>query len=261
MPIFSRLEGLIRVDTALDGGTWDGTPITIPAGEYFLGSTNGATASLLTVLLAQIGHLDNPAITLDGTTESSTGQVTITTDTGFDVVWGDGQWLADILGYDGDLGTGDEHVSPYHARYLWLPNVGRAAMLGSGEPGEAGIAFTDGAFSRSPSGATKRTAYSVGVHENLEWRYVRGRKLFIAHETVVNESYERFWRDVIGLGGLVRLYDDRSDMGTYQDWAIDDFMHMGARWMDQRWAGAQAHGIVKHHAFEVEPAPEIDFGE
>src|SRR5262245_25343303 len=139
-----RCEGRITIAT----GGWaitvtEQTPnagpetVTIPAGDYYWTTTNGANAALTTT----IGNALTANGTLTGTytvslATSSTGQSTISM-TGpqkFTATFGSTE-LRDALGFAGNLVfAANTHISEYQATYLWLSTVHRCDPMAPEPP-------------------------------------------------------------------------------------------------------------------------------
>lgn len=220
----AKLEGEIVISTALVAGTFSGVVITMPVGRYFLTSigSGGATRSFLDELDNQLtvnvgGVWD---VTLADGTDTSTGVVTIARNSSFTVTWGGGNAIRNLLGFTGDLGAGTTHTGTQQAKYLWLPNCGRSGIMAP--EASNGAVETDYSFSMGTDGTPYVLAYSTRYKDSMEFRMVKGTKAWISKETTVNESFERFYTDVVGYGLRVRFHADRSVDATFRTWTVED---------------------------------------
>ena len=107
--------------------------------------------------------------------------------------------------------------------------------------------------SRSPSGLVTRISSNERRIGELLFENVRGRKTYVALETTVNESWERFLKDAIGDAASIRYYDDRADDAVY--WTLS-FLEDAADFLVApvvpSWAGAQALYTIGPHRMAKE---------
>lgn len=227
----NKLEGRITVPT----GGWSisvnegggGVTVTVAAADYYLTTAGSGSRSLLAELEFQLDSLMTGAYTvsLDDTADNATGKVTISaTGVGsFSITWTSTS-IRDALGFTGNVSGATTYTGSNQARYLWLPNVRRANLMGA-EPSstsfDLGVQVEDGTFTMAPSGASKKLAYNRRRIDTLEYRYLLGNKSLLALETTTNESWERFYQDVIQPGYPFRLHPDRSSDSVYFTWKAD----------------------------------------
>jgi hypothetical protein len=245
-PQLPRLEGLIRLSEATAVGSFDGALVTMPAGEYFLGSANGAAQSFLEELADQIDAAigsGTTTITLDAESDQGDGTITIGRTAAFDVVWTSATIRA-LLGFTGNLGSAASHGGTMHARHLWLPNCGRegGSMLGpeSSSTTRYGRRVSDMTVSIAPTGNTKALAFSNRYVDRMSFAHVRGFKAWRELEQTPQESWEQFDEDVIAEGLWLRYYPDRSNVAIYQDWRVQNGGEMACEARDEGWRGQQS---------------------
>lgn len=222
-----KLEGMFTIPTGgytfsiNEGG--GAQAVTIPAGQYFLTSGVSGGNSLLTEIGNQataVGGLAGTyTLSVSDTDGSATGKVTIScsgaTPTAF--TW-TSTALRDWIGFSGSESVGATTVGDNHAERLWLPNVRRAMPRTS--DASTGLRVSDYTITVAPNGVSKRLAYNKRFVGDLTFNYLDGKKTKLEFETVVNESLETFWIDVIYAGHAVRYYTDRSVDSTYLEWVL-----------------------------------------
>lgn len=245
-----RLEGVIRlaastqICTANTGG--GAVAVNVAAGNYFIGSSDGATSSFLDALGdaidAALGS-GTTTITVDAGSDSSDQRVTISRGGTFSITWSNTH-IRDALGFDFNLSSASSYESDNACRYLWLPTCGRdgESMLGaeSSSTSRYGRPETDFSISMSPSGYSKRQSFSVRYRDVLSFRHVTGSSALIEYEVVGGESFEQFYEDTIGIGRLIRYYPDRSNLTVYQDWAVENGGELPCTPFDTRWRGPKS---------------------
>lgn len=221
MPTKGKLEARIRVPSGWEV-TASGTPVEIPAGDYYLSSGVGAFSGLLEAFATELSTEtgDTWTAAIDGG-EGGTGRVTITADTSSTLVWGsDGASLQDLLGFSGDLASGTSWVGALHARSIWLPNCPYVTHVGGQYEG---MVETDAVWQESGAGdvfgwsGQKKKALSV------RWDAITAARCWECQEALGNESFERFFLDVIfgeadwaaSPGGPIRFHRDADDDATY----------------------------------------------
>jgi hypothetical protein len=255
-----------RIDVPIGGWSLeltddDGTvTVTIPEGSYYLNSVApGGTVSFVGAVEAALN--DGAGVTyevvVDDDLETSTGRVTITPSTGtFGITWIDDE-PRDILGFEASFSGVAVSISTKHARRLWLPNSGRMPETPDPAFGEGTQDFgrpeADYLPTFAPSGASTTTVFNVRRVDTLAWARIYGRKTWLSDEQIVNESYERFWLDVMEAGGVpIRYYSYRADDLGY--WSLDldaDASDMHPVPEVQGWVGKQSLwsfkcGVRKH---------------
>jgi hypothetical protein len=237
MPTFGRLLARITVPT----GGWDttvgGTTATVAAGTYYLPdlleevADKFATAAGETcVATADIG-------------ENGTGQVTITFGAATAVQWVDTD-LRDLLGFDDNLLAEEEHESPHSARSVWLPNCPYDAR-------------NDHLSSyRGHRRGDYRDAHNMGGHvwarhgqhhvreESLRWAAVKRERVQLSHESVANQSFERFFLDGVWgeaawgtPGGPIRFYPDAGNEGIWGTYRVLGAGELAPEHYVDGWAG------------------------
>lgn len=236
-----KLEGEIIISTATVVGTFAGAAITMPVGRYFLNSigSGGATASFCNELDAQLTSTATGVwtVTVDDTADTALGKVTITRDSAFTVTWTSTD-IRDLLGFTGNLGSATTHTGTQHAKYLWLPNCGRSGIMAP--EASTGAIETDGTFAMSTDGSAFIFAGSVRYKDSMEFRTVLGSKTWVSKEVTVNESFERFYLDVISQGLRVRFHAARETDATYRTWLVEDFQRFEPRPVREDWADGAA---------------------
>lgn len=205
--------------------------VTVAAGTYYLNTTNGANSPLVTALKTA---LDGNAtltgtytVSVDDGSNSSTGKVTISATgvTTFNITWTSTD-LRGVLGFTGNISGALTYTGDNQATYLWLPSVPRARILAP-EPTtttyQLGLRRVDLTRATSPDGRSVRMVYNTTYHDSFEFDFLTANKVFQSQESVVNESFEKFYDDVIGGSGLqFRYHRDRSDDSVYWTQVIED---------------------------------------
>lgn len=220
-----KLEGLITVptggyivgtDVTFSGGGGPAT-VTVPAGEYYLNTAGDGTRSLLAELEFQLDALATPDVTVSiaDDNDNSTGAVTIAVASGtFTWTWSS-TTLRDLLGFTTNPSAVTTITGIEQAEYLWLPNVKRARALApeptSTSTTNMGARERDFTSTLAPSGKSTRLSYNTRYVDSLDFDYLLGRKVWQMHETTVNESLEKFYADVIGIGSPFYFHPDRAN--------------------------------------------------
>lgn len=206
MTTSGKLEGLIIVPTGGweiefdDSGGYGGPyTATIPAGEYYLTTPGDGTRSLLDEVEFQLNAEGDGTYTVtvaDSESVSGTGQVTITATVDPTTVTWTNTDIRDLLGFTGNITiTSNTETGPNHARSLWLAYPAASQSLYGGD--DKGWHESDRRVVESPTGALYGFAANKKRVNSLAWEGVRRRKARIAGESVINESFERFWLDQI----------------------------------------------------------------
>lgn len=206
--------------------------ITITAGVYYLSSiADGGVRSFLDEVKLR---LDNGAgvlytVALDDGADNSTGKITISVSAGvFTIVWdgtsGTSTALRDLLGYTGNITALVTLQAPQHVRRLHLPNVARTPdeedATSLADP--TGQEETDYVASIAPSGAYAASVFNIRMMWRLRFDNLLGLKTRIALEVVRNESLQRWYRDLMGAGGVpFRYYGDRANDALYATVFLD----------------------------------------
>ena len=255
MATFGKLEARVTVPVGGWAGVIDdsngagGVVWTVAAGDYYLSSANaGGGASLISALATAMNAAtptDTVAVTI-GAGENGTGKVTITSTGTTEIEWTDVD-LRNLLGFTGDLAAGTSWTSSNHARGLFLPNSAFLNLNGGTYWRgwhESDLRVTENAagYLFAFAGQRKRVC-------NLAWQGIKRQKTWIVNEATINESFEKFYLDVIlGEGpfcntpcGPVRFYpdgDNNAVFGTYrigsglEEWRPDQmFSNYAGQWV------------------------------
>lgn len=220
-----KLEGEIVIAADLNIGTFAGSTITVPQGNYFLSSTGdgGATLSLTAKLKALLdaGPGGTWTVTVDDDADTSLGKVTIARNSNYTATWNSTDFR-NALGFTGDLSTAStsSFTGANQAKYLFLPNCGRSGVMGP--EASDGAIESDYTISISTDGGLYALAYSKRYLDSLEWRTLKGSKVWNCLDVTTNEALEQFWNDVIFYGLRVRFHADRSVDATYRTWVIEN---------------------------------------
>lgn len=242
-----KVEGRVTVPT----GGWDvactdesggPTTVTLAAGDYYLSGTSGLVATLETAINAAMTQAWTVAI---GAGEDGTGKVTIGVggDPAFSAIsWTDTD-LRDLLGFTGNVSSDVSYVGTNHARSLWLPDAPINSPYGANDPLEE----SDYRSVSSPAGHVSVVGSQRRSVQAYSWDMCSGAKTRIAQETTTNESFQKFWRDVIlgeaswsSLpGGPLRVYPDADVDATYETYKVDGDLlrEFRPQQVEQGWTG------------------------
>ena len=224
MPLM-KLEGEIVISANLDIGTFAGSLITLPAGNYFWTSTGdgGASASLLDTLdsLLTAGPGGAWTLSIDDGTDTSLGKLTITRDSNFTATWAS-TTFRDLCGFTGDLSTAGTatFTSQNQVKYLYLPNCGRSGVMGP--DASDGAIESDFTISMGTDGSMYALAYSKRYMDSLEFRTLKGSKVWTSLDVTTNEALEQFYGDVIAYGLRVRYHSSRDTDATFRTWIVQE---------------------------------------
>lgn len=247
-----KLEQRIRIPTggwafALTDSNGTGVGKVVPAGDYYLNSVApGGTVSLCAALAAACtaGAMVY-AVTVDDDTDNSTGQVTISANGSFTLIWGDPE-LRDLFGFEGASAAGPTAVSTEHARALWLPNTQRTPLEPDPVTGEATQDFGrpehDYIVTTAPSGATTQTVFSRRWSTILDFQTLLGLKTWLSDEAIENESCQRFMMDLMDAGGVpFRYHNNRANDAVYWTLVFDeDAAEFRPEIHTEGWVGARS---------------------
>src|SRR3990167_5593249 len=121
------------------------TPVVVAAAstDYFLRSTTNLLTTIGTNLTNDGTLGGTYTLSLDDTSDSATGKVTISATgvTTFNVTW-TSTTLRDYLGFTANLSGAASYTGTNQARFLWLPNVGRTNRMA---PNFSSISYDMGA--------------------------------------------------------------------------------------------------------------------
>lgn len=249
-----KLEGEIILTANTILGTFAGSVITIPLGRYFLTSigSGGATRSLLLEIKNQLdtGPGGVWTVTVDDTTDSATGQVTIARNSNYTATW-TSTTLRDALGFTGNLSTAStaSFTGANHAKYLFLPNVGRSGILSP--ESSTGAVETDHTIAIAPDGTLYALAFSSRSYDSLEFRMLKGNKAWSTFAVLTNEALQQFYIDVIARALRVRFYADRSVDATFRTWRVEDAGHYDPKPLREDWVGANALFDIRYKVRET----------
>jgi hypothetical protein len=220
VPKFGKLEARITVPTGGWNATVGGVSKTIPAGTYYMSSPGSGARDFLDEVAFQFGA----SSVVGSFSENGTGLVTITFSGATTITWVATD-LRDILGFTGNLGSATSHVSTQSARGVWLPDVPGNYLNSGGH--WRGYREGDYRSTSNPAGHVWAVQGQSRVcMDLLEWHGLKQAKTWIANETTVNQSLERFWVDGVWgeaawgtAGGPIRWHPDATldtDYGTYK---------------------------------------------
>lgn len=249
-----KLEGEIILTAATILGTFAGSVITIPAGRYFLNSigSGGATRTLLLEIKNQLdtGPGGTWTVTVDDGTDSSLGKVTIARNSNYTATW-TSTTLRDALGFTGNLSTASTatFTGANHAKYLFLPNVGRSGILAP-ESGTGAIE-TDHTMAIAPDGTLYALAFSSRSYDSLEFRMLIGSKTWSTFAVTTNEALQQFYSDVLARALRVRFHADRSVDATFRTWRVEDAGHYDPKPIREDWVGANAVFDIRYKVRET----------
>jgi hypothetical protein len=250
-----KYEGEVKITTATVVGTFAGSAITLPVGNYFLNSVGdgGATRSLLAELKNQLdtGPGGTWTLTCDDTNDTSLGKITIARNSNYTATWTSTS-IRDLLGFASDLSTAGTatFTGTKQAKALWLPNCGRSGILAP--QASTGAIAADYTSSVSPGGTVYAIAYSTRGFDTLEHRTMLGSKAWSNLEVTSNESFETFYRYVIAYGYRLRFHKDRSDDATYRTWNIQNGETYNPVPVREDWAdSAKSLWSLRYNVLEV----------
>lgn len=243
-----KLEGRITIASGTqlriteNGGS--NIDVTITAGDYYLIQLLSQIGTDITAHASTVGTY---TVTLDDTSDTATGKVTIaaTGVTVFTLNWtlsSLSTTLRDKLGFTGNLSGATTYTGTNQSRYLWLPNAG-PVELSMPEPTATtqnfGAPETDLTFNTAPSGDSVRLYYNTIYSSIIRWQ-VLGSKTWITLETITNESFQKFYEDVIGKGVSFRYYADRSNDNLFWRLVVEDAQSFKPVPRDPGWFGANS---------------------
>jgi hypothetical protein len=220
-----KLEGEIVLTSATAVGTFAGSVITMPAGRYFLNSV-GSGGAIRTFLLELKNQLDSGpggtwTVTCDDNSDTSLGKITIARSLAYTATW-TSTTIRDLLGFTTNLSTGGTltFTGANQAKYLWLPNCGRSAVM-SPEASDGAIE-TDYTLSLGTDGTPYAFGFTKRYLDSLELHTVKGSKMWSSQAVTTNEALEQFYGDVIAYGLRVRFHRDRNVDTTFRTWVVED---------------------------------------
>jgi hypothetical protein len=213
-----KLYGRITVPTGGWATTVGAGTATITAGTYYADTfltevgTQFATASGTTCTAAVAAG------------EAGTGIVTITFGVAKAITWVETK-VRDILGFAADEASATTHTGTKQMRHVWLPNCPYVAVnaVSSSWRGWREADY------RSVENAAGYVWAHMGQQKEvaaIRWPAAFRSKTWVANETTVNESWERFVRDSIWgtavggtPGGPIKFYPD-ADAATAATYSV-----------------------------------------
>ena len=257
-----KCEGLITIPAGTqlniteDSGARTAT-ITITAGTYYWGTAGSVGASLASTI-ASIATANGTltgtyAGSVDDNSDTSTGKFSLTVSGGASNhrLTFTSSTLRDIMGFTGTTGFAATNTGTEQVEYLWLPNTGRTNPLAP-EPTVSstfpylGIRETDGTASLSPSGYSARLQYSTRYRDSFEFAPLLGSKVWKSLESTTNESFEKFYEQVVGIGLRFRYHSSRDSDTVFWTQFIEDFRDFKATAYDPNWTGANSHWRLRY---------------
>lgn len=201
--------GEVTVPTAGWAMNVTGTTKTVPAANYWMHS-----ATLAKSLVSKVGDLlddvDAGNSASMATTGTNKGRVTIVLATGQTLAW-TATDLRDALGFTGNLVAGT-NLAPNQARYCWWPNTPITRAL---YPlGQVGPRRSDAVQVRAPDGTVYTTKFVETRENDFLVELVEDRYAIEGKESLLNESFERLWRDAISLGRKLKVVWDEADQAS-----------------------------------------------
>ena len=250
---FPKLEGRITIPTG--GYTFvvaepvaSATTITIAAGDYYLTHSTSLLSSIASAMTANAVLSGTYTVSITDSTDAGTGAVTISATAGvtaFRIQWPSANGLYDVLGFtSADTTSAAQATGTKQANFLWLPNVGRSQPLAA-EPTTADQKFgqeeADFTIAVAPSGYSKRFAYNRRFVDTLNFFNVVGEKTWLTLEATTNQSFQKFYRDVVFNGYPFRYQKDRSDADTiYWELVVEDAQAFKPTPVVPGWTGAKS---------------------
>lgn len=222
---YPKLEGRLSTPTATGytmsvnegGGAVVVTVLAANSHYYPTSDTGGMLAAIGAALTANGSLAGTYSLILDDT-DNGTGRVTISA-TGvasFAITWPD-ETLRDALGFTGSVSGAATYISPSACPYVWLPD--RRRVDPPTPEGMKGFPVPRTIVTRSNS-ASKALSLGFNYDSKLQFRLMRGNKVWRCFEQVTNESLENFYELIIGRGVPVRYHTDRANDTRYVDWRI-----------------------------------------
>ena len=218
-----RLESRVTVPT----GGWDigvtdsggSTTITIPAGDYYIQGTTSIYDTFETELNSD-GTLNGTYTLTLQTGTGQSGRCNISTSGGGNpaFTWTDTDFR-DVLGYTGNLSGSTSYLSTNSSPHVWMPNVGRTEVA-SPEPSSTAIQIGASEYdynaTRSPSGYTTALTYNERWNDTMTFFNLQARKTWIEHESVANESLQKWMRTLYEGGGTpFKYFPDLSSSSVF----------------------------------------------
>ena len=185
----------------------------ISAGDYYVDSAT--VAEDYTQAVDNL-HASITAVALVTDTSSANyGRVQVTLAAGTTLTWdtaGSGLEVRNLLGFTANLTSGgapETFTGSEQAEYVWLPRepISRAMA----PTGTVGVRVADAVGTLAPDGTMYGTSFFERRVNRFLLQLVEGRRTWIDDEVVVNESFEKFWQDVIRRFRQFRLVWDEAN--------------------------------------------------
>jgi len=185
----------------------------IAAGNYYMDSA--AAAEDYTQAVKNL-HASITAVALVVDTASANyGRVQVTLAAATTLTWdtaGSGLEVRNLLGFTTNLTSGgapQTFTGSEQAEYLWLPRQPIARALAP--TGTVGIRIADAVATLAPDGTIYGSTFVERRVNRIAFQLVEDRATWIDDEVVVNESFEKFWQDVLRRFRQFRLVWDEAN--------------------------------------------------
>ncbi len=254
-----KVEGLITIPTGGYTLTVTEVPaatttVTIPAGDYYWNSSTNFCSAIADALTNNATLAGTYTVSIADGTDTSTGYCTISSSgiTSFAITWVS-TTLRDYLGFAGNTSAGTTATSTRQARYLWLPNTGRTRPMAPDPTAVSqhmGQEVTDFAFTQAASGVATGTYFNTRYRDSFAFDLLKGNKTWIVNESIVNESLQKFYDDVVKRGTRFRYYPDRSDDAVYFTMMIGNAGQFAPDAVVENWTGANSLWNVNYEMWE-----------
>lgn len=189
--------------------TVGGTPVTVPAGEYYLDDPTTALSLIEEVLTAVTPEMTAPAIFI-----ARDRKIRITDSASFTWTAIDSR-LQDLLGIGATVGPTTSHTATEISTHLWSPAY---CATTTGHPsGTTGWERPQRAHTVSLSGLTQRTTVHGTSQKiaQLSWSQVlRARAWTEGYDDGRPGDFRRFWREVLKPGERWKWYENVTESAT-----------------------------------------------
>lgn len=203
----------------IPSGGWQirvtGSNRTLAAGDYYIASASAAE-SFVAELQTRIREVDASASVTFFPSGTNKGRITIIL-TGVNTLTWDGTsstavQVRDICGFTANLTAGTT-TGAEQAEYTWYPGQPIARALAPLYT--LGTRTADAVSTIALDGAVYGTTFQRLRGNVLLFRLVEDNRTWINEEALANESYEKFWQDVVSAFRQVRLkWDDAENVGN-----------------------------------------------
>jgi len=251
-----RWEALITIPT----GDWDcalvetggsgasGTVKLTAAKDYYHSSDGNDSATFAEALATDLDRVGAGTYAVSVSQDvGGTGRYSIACSVGatgitsFAITWTDPAFGA-VMGFTSTITGALTYTSPAAAQGLWLPDGYYLGLTGVDDP----LDKSDQTVAIAPGGTSAhRLQYSrMSIIEGARYQSITRARVRIAGETYANESWQKFWRDVIDGDlsaylslGYVRIYPDVSTDATYYDFWVDTSPDCTPTALKEGWQG------------------------